>query len=129
MNRVMPQTQDYSPQFETQRPPVFQQRVRFHSPPQQAPIHRPRRQTIRLNRSRTVRYALSDVNITPNTQQQSTQHPRMIAPQCYFCLFTACPPTNLCTTSVMIKLLILQCVKIAMLWRTFTFGKIAIRCK
>lgn len=104
INRVMPQTHDYSPQFVTQQPPVFQQRVRFHSPPQQAPIYRPRRQTIRLNRSRTVRYALPDVNITPNTQQQSTQHPRMIAPQCYFCLGmcmdrSRCPARNaLCHT-------------------------------
>ena len=34
MNRMMPQTQDYSPQFVAQRPPVFQQRVRYYSPSQ-----------------------------------------------------------------------------------------------
>lgn len=50
---------------------------------------RARHKNIRVNtcKSRTARYALPNVTVPPNTQQQKlTQHPRMIAPQCCFCL-------------------------------------------
>lgn len=60
----------------------------------------PRHHNLRVKRSRMARYELPNVHVTPTAeQQQLTQHPRMIAPQCYFCLGmcmnrSRCPALN-----------------------------------
>lgn len=92
------QPQYFASQNCKELPAIQNHRVRYFSPTQQTPIYLPRRQNIRVNRSRTARNELPEVNVTPTTLQL-THHPRMIAPQCYFCLGTCmdrsrCPARN-----------------------------------